>query len=411
MRLLPASLQNASSCEGWVEKPGYPKLDGCWIHAPQAGQTLPEFHFEEDHEKTRGEPPPFLYLGSGSDCQVRLTSSFPKRLCRLFKYGKRWFLEALLPNQVRLHGEYLTAGQQEALQDRDLIDLPEGAYEIHIEEHESRYLEEPPFPNRFPARWPLRSSLAEAPEAPEELRRLAWQTDQMRRGSEQDQVRVSDWSSFSQYVKQHYLRHGIDCVTWKACRSQALDAKPPSRAPRALAPWLQELLVSERQLPGLQRELPFASCLRASGVEVQTMSPPSLATPVAPAATRAAPTVPSGLAPAVTHEHSVPSAVSTEPAAVAEMPTTDEISTAETPEAPKALQMPIREWLESIDDSLFMLQYYEEIVSHFDSLKQIHDIYVRDSQVDPQFFAAAGVSKLGHKRIIEKWFREHCSPG
>lgn len=34
----------------------------------------------------------------------------------------------------------------------------------------------------------LRSSLLDAPEAPEELRRLAWQTDQMRRRSENDQV-------------------------------------------------------------------------------------------------------------------------------------------------------------------------------------------------------------------------------
>ena len=57
MRLLPASLQNASSCEGWVEKPGYPKLDGCWIHAPQAGQTLPEFHFEEDEPRAESREP------------------------------------------------------------------------------------------------------------------------------------------------------------------------------------------------------------------------------------------------------------------------------------------------------------------------------------------------------------------
>ena len=59
--------------------------------------------------------------------------------------------------------------------------------------------------------------------------------------------------SLTRYVKQHYLRHGIDCVTWKACRSQALDAKPPSRAPRALAPWLQELLVSEPWTRGNQK--------------------------------------------------------------------------------------------------------------------------------------------------------------
>lgn len=74
------------------------------------------------------------------------------------------------------------------------------------------------------------------------------------------------------------------------------------------------------------------------------------------------------------------------------------------------LQMPIHAWLESIDDSLFMLQYCEQIVSNFDSLKQIHDIYFRDgSSIDAQFYKAAGITKLGHKRIIEKWFREKCS--
>ena len=72
------------------------------------------------------------------------------------------------------------------------------------------------------------------------------------------------------------------------------------------------------------------------------------------------------------------------------------------------LYMPFHEWLESIDDSLFMLQYCEKIVSNFDSLKQIHDIYFHDGHIDAQFYKAAGITKLGHKRIIEKWFRENC---
>ena len=73
---------------------------------------------------------------------------------------------------------------------------------------------------------------------------------------------------------------------------------------------------------------------------------------------------------------------------------------------PKLL-LSIYEWLESIDDSLFMLQYYDQIISSFDSLKQIHDIYFRDGRLDTGFFTAAGIAKLGHKRIIEKWFREN----
>ncbi len=72
------------------------------------------------------------------------------------------------------------------------------------------------------------------------------------------------------------------------------------------------------------------------------------------------------------------------------------------------LLISLREWLETIDDSLFMLQYYDQIVSNFDSLKQIHDIYFRDGRLDTNFFVAAGITKLGHKRIIEKWFRETC---
>ena len=72
------------------------------------------------------------------------------------------------------------------------------------------------------------------------------------------------------------------------------------------------------------------------------------------------------------------------------------------------LLMSIHDWLESIDDSLFMLQYYDRVISNFDSLKQIHDIYFHAGRFDAGFFVAAGITKLGHKRIIEKWFREKC---
>lgn len=87
-----------------------------------------------------------------------------------------------------------------------------------------------------------------------------------------------------------------------------------------------------------------------------------------------------------------------------------EIETVSEPveEVNPQLLISIREWLETIDDSLFMLQYYDQIVSNFDSLKQIHDIYFHDGRLDTKFFVAAGITKLGHKRIIEKWFRETC---
>merc|ERR1712066_257208 len=97
-----------------------------------------------------------------------------------------------------------------------------------------------------------RSSLPEAPPAPEELKRLAWQTDQMRRRSEEDQVRVGDWSSFSQYVKRHFYKHGIECIPWAGVGSLTpIDAKPPSFAPRKYPAWICDLLEGVKQLPGL----------------------------------------------------------------------------------------------------------------------------------------------------------------
>ena len=71
------------------------------------------------------------------------------------------------------------------------------------------------------------------------------------------------------------------------------------------------------------------------------------------------------------------------------------------------LLQPIQDWLESVDDAGFLLQYYDQIVANFDSLKQIHDVYFHDGCLDGKFFLAAGVTKLGHKRILQKWFRDH----
>ena len=109
------------------------------------------------------------------------------------------------------------------------------------------------------------------------------------------QVRVADWSNFSQYVKQHYLifgtetthfilsmfcwktpasqkvhfchhrKHGIECTSWKESgRGRPWDVKPPSYSARALPKWICELLQDERPLVG-NRPLPFSSSLCASG--------------------------------------------------------------------------------------------------------------------------------------------------
>ncbi|CAE8646720.1 unnamed protein product, partial [Polarella glacialis] len=234
---------------------------------------------------------------------------------------------------------------------------------ILLSEQDNWYLDpgasEKDFPNKYPGRWPFRSSLQDAPPAPESLRRLAWQTDQMRKGSENDTVRVQDWSRFSQYVKKHYYEHGIECTVWSETgRGKPLDPKPPSRQPRPLPAWICSLLQRERQLPGpslASRELPFASGLRASGTEAQQ-----------PLEFKGAPPKMQELYPEFPRR-TVPV------------------------EAPRAavnprLRLPFREWLKGMDDSLFLLQYHDHIAANFDSLEQIHEIYFQDGEIKPAFF-------------------------
>lgn len=386
MWLIPVGLTEPSSWTdgGWFEKPGHPCFDGCWIHVPCKGQCLPEFHLVEDHDKIKDEPFPELYVGSGPDCHVRLDPKlFPARVCRFLKRKNVWYIETLHPNhQVSLQGATLETGRRSRLNNGEVIGLPAlraangtTSYRIEIDDSEDKDTH----PNRYPTRFPCRSSLLDAPEAPEELRRLAWQTDQMRRRSENDQVRVADWSNFSQYVKQHYLRHGIQCTSWKETgRGTPWDPKPPSFPARPLPSWICELLQDERPVSGVGRPLPFASSLRASGMDC-TEEPTDICVPV----------------------------VETQESVAATPPEETEVASAPVEVNPHLL-MSIHDWLESIDDSLFMLQYYEQIISNFDSLKQIHDIYFHAGRLDAGFFAAAGITKLGHKRIIEKWFREKC---
>lgn len=408
MKLRPADAETTSDWEDgfWVERPGYPIIDGSWIHPPPKGHSLPEFEFEEGNDKTKNEPAPVFYVGSGDDCHVRVGSDeLPERVCRVFKEKRIWYLEALLPDAGVHHGEQLLeVGRRVALKDNDTFTLEHPptplAYRILINEEDNWYFDVNPekdFPNKYPGRFPWRSSLPEAPPAPEELKRLAWQTDQMRRRSEDDQVRVSDWSAFSQYVKRHYYKHGIECTPWVGTGSKRpIDKKSESFPPRAYPKWIAELVAKERQLPGFDpgRELPFSTSLLASGVKVlEPMTfngePPRLqdlydepyayGPAVACAASqRAAPTQ------------------SREPAP-APSPKTSSVH----------LRQSFKEWLEGMDDSMFLMQYHDEIVANYDSLEQIHEIYFRNSELSPAFFDDVGIKKLGHRRIFEKWFRDY----
>lgn len=72
------------------------------------------------------------------------------------------------------------------------------------------------------------------------------------------------------------------------------------------------------------------------------------------------------------------------------------------------LRIPFKEWLEGMDDSKFLMQYHDQIVANFDSLEQVHEIYFRNGELSKAFFEDTGIKKLGHRRILEKWFRDFC---
>merc|ERR1711994_1093457 len=69
----------------------------------------------------------------------------------------------------------------------------------------------------------------------------------------------------------------------------------------------------------------------------------------------------------------------------------------------------IIEWLENIDEGkgLLMQAYGEAIKERFDFVAEILDVYAETvGCVSGKFFQDFGVTKLGHKRLFEKWFRE-----
>lgn len=417
MKLLPLGVEEGSDWEDglWVEKPGYPAVDCSWIHPPLNGYSLPEFEFAEGDDKNKNEPGPVFYVGTGNDCQIRMdVAQLPEKVCRLAKEGRTWFLEALLPGpSLHLGDRPLAAGQRVPLGDGDVFSLARPptplAYRVRISEEDNRYIDEASerdYPNKYPGRFPCRSSLADAPPAPEELKRLAWQTDQMRRRSEEDQVRVADWSSFSQYVKKYYYRYGIECTPWaETGRQKPVDPPLPLRPARPYPAWICELLSRERQLPGIDtgRELAFASSLRASGREVA--QPLDLRGEVPKPQDHEADATPSS---STYRTPASPPAPSPPPSAPVAPPEPRQAPRPQGAEADPRLRVSFREWLEALDDSLFLVQYHDRIASNFDSLAQVHEIYVQGGELQSAFFEDAGIKKLGHRRIFEKWFRDLC---
>eukprot|EP00434_Breviolum_minutum_P018376 symbB.v1.2.016212.t1/scaffold1231.1/size130510/5 len=69
--------------------------------------------------------------------------------------------------------------------------------------------------------------------------------------------------------------------------------------------------------------------------------------------------------------------------------------------------MSLKDWLESLDPDGFLAQYHESLVSRFDSVVQLLEVYTtKDGEVDPQFFEDVGIKKLGHRRLFQQWFRQ-----
>mmetsp|Transcript_48104 Transcript_48104/g.85364 ORF Transcript_48104/g.85364 Transcript_48104/m.85364 type:complete len:412 (+) Transcript_48104:128-1363(+) len=410
MKLLPLGAKEQSDWEDglWVEKPGYPVIDCSWIHPPPEGHSVPEFEFEEGDDKNKNEPAPVFYVGSGEDCHVRIASkAMPEKVCRVYKEGRVWLLEALLPGgEVHFQDKPLEVGVRTALKDGDTFTLAQPptafAYQILLNDEDNWYIDlasEKEYPNKYPGRFPHRTSLADAPQAPEELKRLAWQTDQMRRRSEEDQVRVADWSAFSQYVKRHYYKYGIECVPWADVgRSLPIEKKPPSFPPRAYPDWIAQLLQREKQLPGMERQLPFASCMEASGRQAPGQMEFKHEPPRAQDLNHEA----SG------HASAFVNATGNSQGAPVEKEHAVASAAAEPPKVNPHLRLSFREWLENMDDSMFLMQYHDQIVANFDSLEQVHEIYFKDGELRGTFFEDIGIKKLGHRRIFQKWFRDHC---
>jgi len=256
------------------------------------------------------------------------------------------------------------------------------------------------FPNRYPVRPPLPTSAKKAPPAPQALHRLAWQTDQMRKRSEENDVKVADWSSFSQYVKKHYYEHGITCISWSdEGRQLPPDPPLPLLAPRPYPEWIAELLGQEATVDGIapaSRPLPFSE-----GLQLQQRGPSPQRQELH-----------SSQAGALSQHAFAGGTFAADGAAgsVSALPSPGAMRTeAVIQSGPPCLQLSFKDWLSRLDSCGFLMQYHEALFSRFDSLHQVHSLKVRDGIVDSSFFDEIGISKLGHRRIIERWFRDNTS--
>lgn len=476
MRLLPLGQEHPSDFEDgeWLEKPGFPPSEGSWLR-PTPG-ALPEFDFEEGHEKTRNEPPYRLTIGTHPDAQIRVDDArIPRRHCMVFKEGHHWYLESLSAVQAVWLGTVpLEQGLRARLQSGDVLSLlpPPTAfsYRILFDEADNWYLDPDAtkdFPNKWPAKMPGHAT--ESPPAPEELKRLAWETDQMRRRSEEDQVRVADWAAFSQYVKKKYHKYGIYAKPWRGDLGPPVP-RPPPPGPRPYPAWVAELLATERIPPHVQGECPFKEGLRLSGAAPAAPLTPRAALPEGPTSawgeaqadrfksggsgvmkgdpsvyeaamelTKSSGIASEGLfsdaaggqAPgAVVRSGAAWGAGATKAAAEVErgnataapgQPAIEDSPAGVS--AAAALQVSFRDWLSSMEDAPFLLQYHDQVAAHFDSLSQVAELYFRPQQydrpkgrmseggvpeLDERFFEVVGITKLGHKRVLQKWFRDHC---
>lgn len=78
---------------------------------------------------------------------------------------------------------------------------------------------------------------------------------------------------------------------------------------------------------------------------------------------------------------------------------------------PAAPESSIRAWLLDMDSNGALLQYQSGAEANFDSVAQIVNLYTRvdsngQTALDPLLFQDLGIKKVGHQRLIEKWFRK-----
>eukprot|EP00445_Apocalathium_hangoei_P022267 CAMPEP_0203912252 /NCGR_PEP_ID=MMETSP0359-20131031/53336_1 /ASSEMBLY_ACC=CAM_ASM_000338 /TAXON_ID=268821 /ORGANISM="Scrippsiella Hangoei, Strain SHTV-5" /LENGTH=459 /DNA_ID=CAMNT_0050838147 /DNA_START=33 /DNA_END=1412 /DNA_ORIENTATION=- len=455
MRLLPAGQERPSDFDdgAWIEKPGFPPSDGTWLH-PTLG-ALPEFEFEEGHDKTKNEPPYRLVIGTHADAQIRVDNpQIPRRHCMVFKEGRDWFLESLSSAEcIWLGDRCMERGLPEQLQSGDIFSLLRPptpyAYRIWLEDADNWYIDlnsDKDFANKWPSKMPGHAS--EAPPAPEELKRLAWQTDQMRRRSEEDQVRVADWAAFSQYVKRHYHKYGIFAKPWAGSVGPPVE-RPPPMAPRAFPEWIAALAAEERMLPYIEREYPFQDQLELSGHSLAKPLTPRATLPRGPASAwgearqegfrsggagvmvgdttlleaavgrTLADHGGVGAAAAGSSGDSGSSGIAGSAGALTGAAASGlgsgSVGSGAFPRKPEAAvvapmlvaySVSFRDWLMSLEDSQFLICYHDRIAAQFDSLDQVADLYVRAGVLDDRFFEVVGVKKLGHKRAFQKWFRD-----